>query len=259
MLSFRSEYLAPLNTVANIWDDAAHSFINKELEQKRLQFVQAAYDLAMEIAGKTVPEGDYVTVIPRGADPENLEQWVRDDARAIDAKLPVFINAHEELLKLGNKLGISPSGGRGQAASRYAAAPALARNSQSVFAYLQGNARILDLTKALAQRRHLETTRADGENAWLNERLEVFGVKTIRELDHYVELHGEAAGRLSDYWSPQSPIDPGFLLGYIVDIAVIERDGLEGLEKYYQALKYSSNGPGTAEYIFMKYMDVKAS
>lgn len=105
LLPFRKVSVDPLYTVDAIWRDAAHSFNDKALEKKRVAFVRAASELAQEIAGKTIPKGDFVTVIPRDMDPENLADWVREDARAINAKLPAFVQAHEDLLRTGTKRG----------------------------------------------------------------------------------------------------------------------------------------------------------
>ncbi|WP_440531809.1 hypothetical protein [Variovorax sp. YR566] len=105
LLPFRKAGVDPLYTVDAIWGDAAHSFNDKALEGKRVAFVRAASELAQEIARGTIPKGAYVTVIPREMDPENLADWVKQDAQAINAKVPAFIQSHEELLRIGTQRG----------------------------------------------------------------------------------------------------------------------------------------------------------
>lgn len=53
----------------------------------------------------------------------------------------------------------------------YRPAPDIKRTPESVFAYLQGNARLLDLTAKLVARSKLPTNRIDTGIAWLNKRL----------------------------------------------------------------------------------------
>ena len=255
LLPFRKTAVDPLYTVDAIWSDAAHSFNNKALERKRVAFVRAASELAQEIARGTIPKGAYVTVIPREMDPENLAEWVKQDAQAINAKLPAFIQAHEELLRSGTKRGAggSPFAAAVTASPKYTPEPDTPRTPESVFAYLQGNARLLDLTEQLITRRKLDKRKVTSGIAWLDERLDVLGVKTIRELDRFVEQYGEAAGRLSNYFSPQGPIDSSFLLGYVLDIVVIEQAGLEGLRTHNELLRKSSGHD--ADYNFRAYRE----
>lgn len=107
LISFPREYMAPLRTVSATWDDAAHTFTNKKLEEKRVEFVKAATELAMMIWQNTVPSygGDHITVIPRGVDPENLPEHIRQEASQINALVPRFVSTHEDLIRMGNKLG----------------------------------------------------------------------------------------------------------------------------------------------------------
>lgn len=104
-LPLRREAVAPLNTIAETWTDESHKFADERLRPKAEIFVEAATELALEIARYTVPDGrGNVSVITRDMDPENLPVHVREEAEAINAKLPAFLRAHEELLALCNKL-----------------------------------------------------------------------------------------------------------------------------------------------------------
>lgn len=104
---FHRDYVKPLFEVVETWSDAAHMFSNQALEKKRVDFVKAATDLGLKIAQYTTPtDGNtHVTVFPRGADPEKPPDWVRREAEEINAAVPAFVKAHEDLLMLGNSLG----------------------------------------------------------------------------------------------------------------------------------------------------------
>jgi len=105
LLPFKRDYLTPLYEVVECWSDESHSFSNAELQEKKLAFFAAANALSEEIVRYTVPTGNgYVGVITRDMDPENLPQHVKSEAKAIDEKLPAFVQAHEELIQLTNKL-----------------------------------------------------------------------------------------------------------------------------------------------------------
>ena len=109
LLPLRKTVVDPLYTVDAVWGDAAHSFNDKALERKRVAFVRSASELAQEIARGTIPKGAYVTVVPREMDLEDLADWVKQDAQAINAKVPAFVHAHEDLLLTGTKRGAGGS------------------------------------------------------------------------------------------------------------------------------------------------------
>lgn len=105
LLPLKREALVPLTTIVETWTGESHYFVDSRLRSKQKTFIQAANELADEIARYTVPDGrGNVSVITREMDPENLPSHVREEAQAIDAKLPAFLQAHEELLALCNKL-----------------------------------------------------------------------------------------------------------------------------------------------------------
>lgn len=105
LLPFRKAATVPLYTVVETWTDEAHFFTHPELRSKQAVFIAAANELAEEIVRYTVPDGNgNVSVITRHMDPENLPEHVRLEARAIDAKLPAFLQSHEELLAACNLL-----------------------------------------------------------------------------------------------------------------------------------------------------------
>jgi hypothetical protein len=105
LLPFRKTATVPLYTVVETWTDEAHFFMHPELRSKQAIFITAANELAEEIVRHTVPDGNgNVSVITRQMDPENLPEHVRAEARAIDAKLPAFLQSHENLIAACNRL-----------------------------------------------------------------------------------------------------------------------------------------------------------
>lgn len=105
LLPLRKEAVAPLYSVVETWTDEAHFFTHPELRGKQAIFIEAANELGNEISRYTVPDGNgCVSVITRQMDPENLPAHVRAEAQAIDAKLPAFIQSHEDLLATCNRL-----------------------------------------------------------------------------------------------------------------------------------------------------------
>lgn len=107
---FPRVYVTPLFEVVETWSDAAHTFSNKALEGKKIEFVKAANDLGVKISQYTTPtdSNSHVTVLPRNTDPENPPDWIRQEAEEINASVPLFVKTHEDLLKLGNRLGARP-------------------------------------------------------------------------------------------------------------------------------------------------------
>jgi quinol monooxygenase YgiN len=105
LLPFKKEATVPLYTIVETWTDEAHYFVHPRLRSKQATFIKAANELAGEVLRYTVPDGQgNVSVVTRDMDPENLPSHVKAEAKAIDAKLPEFLRAHEALLALCNEL-----------------------------------------------------------------------------------------------------------------------------------------------------------
>jgi hypothetical protein len=136
-------------------------------------------------------------------------------------------------------------------------APAIPLNSGSLFAYANSHPRPLSLTRRIAERRGLRLQSIDSESAWLNEQVQVLDIKTVRELDALVKKHASVASRLTDYRSPQHPIDSGFIIGAVLELVAIERGGKEGLGRFFDSLKYSSRGSTLSDEVFREYEQVK--
>lgn len=130
-------------------------------------------------------------------------------------------------------------------------------DSGSVFAYGNGSKRLWALTNRIAKTRGFEVENVDGESAWLNERIKKFGVQTIRELDSYVRKYGEAAVKLTNHVTPKQAIDNWFVMNAVLDIAAIEKGGLEGIRDLHRDLEYSTGGERWAEDVFKNYEKIK--
>lgn len=104
---FPREAWLPLMRVADTWIDAAHTFSHPQLEARALKFRQAGAALANAIAMYTTPTDSqtHITTLTKRVDPEDPPQWILDEVAEIHSLIPAFIDAHEELLRLGNGLG----------------------------------------------------------------------------------------------------------------------------------------------------------
>jgi hypothetical protein len=105
LLPLRQSNLTPLREVVEQWEDESHNFVNPSLQQAKVAFLKAANALSEEVNRYTVPtDNGSVSVITRDMDPENLPVHVKAEAKAIDARLPAFVQTHEELIRIGNSL-----------------------------------------------------------------------------------------------------------------------------------------------------------
>ena len=135
--------------------------------------------------------------------------------------------------------------------------PSTPIDKKSVFAYVNGNERLSALTKEIAARRSLKIRNIDSQSAWLHEQIEKLEIKTIYELDLYVNKYGDKAALLSNYLTPEAEIDAGFVLGRILHIISIERGGHEGLREFLSGLQYSSGGQHLADEMYKSYLQIK--
>lgn len=137
--------------------------------------------------------------------------------------------------------------------------PAIPLDRRSLFAYANGSERLHALTRKVAATRGFEVRPIDGESAWLNEKIAKMQIPTVRDLDSYVMKYGDAAAALTNYVTPQGPIDNGFVLGMVVDIMAIERGGQEGIRELNDGLKFSSGGRAWADEMFEAYHQIRAA
>lgn len=140
----------------------------------------------------------------------------------------------------------------------YEPSSAVPMSRATLFAYLNGHRRPIELLRNLASRRGLKTRPVDPESAYLNEQVNTLKVKTVRELDDILVRHWPLADKLSDYMQPEGAIDTGFIISLVLDIETIEARGLEGFVAYREGLRFSTGGRRWAEEIFGYYTNLKA-
>jgi transcriptional regulator with XRE-family HTH domain len=141
-------------------------------------------------------------------------------------------------------------------ADEYERAPEIPMSPASLFAYANAHARPRDFIHAFAERRRLRVCPIDSESAYLNEQLRGAHIKTVRQLDQLIERHGPGSLRVSDYLQPEEPVDVGFLISLVLDLAVLEERGLSGLIEYRESLRLSSGGKAWAKDIFQYHIEV---
>lgn len=105
LLPFNRSYMAPLATVVEHWGDESHNFVNVSLQQAKVRFFLAAKSLAEEIWRYTSPDRNgNLSLMARDMDYESLPDYMREEAKKIDSKLPEFVESHEALVRLGRSL-----------------------------------------------------------------------------------------------------------------------------------------------------------
>jgi hypothetical protein len=104
----RRSSITPLYEFNTTWDSVENEFVDQELEQGRKELHAAASDLAMEIAGRTVPtrNQDHISVY---SDAQRVETRglrppeVVEDARVLNEKASAFVPKYEAFIRLCRK------------------------------------------------------------------------------------------------------------------------------------------------------------
>ena len=104
LASFDKKFLEPLNSFIENWDNAAHEFIDNDLEREKKKLYEAAYSLGSKIAVNTVPiHNDYISVKPDHLPAGPTPDWVIRDAKEINDLVPSFVECHENFIRLKEK------------------------------------------------------------------------------------------------------------------------------------------------------------
>ena len=102
--SFDKKFIDPLYEFIEFWDNAAHEFIDEELENEKNNLYKAAYELGTTIARNTVPNRHgFISVKPDHLAGGPTPDWVINDAKEINALAPRFVELHEAFIRLGRK------------------------------------------------------------------------------------------------------------------------------------------------------------
>ena len=100
--SFDRRFIEPLYKFVETWDNAAHQFIDSELENERKRLHEAANVLGGTIAKNTVPNGrGLISVKPDHLAGGPTPDWVIRDANEINSLVPQFVELHENFIRLG--------------------------------------------------------------------------------------------------------------------------------------------------------------
>jgi hypothetical protein len=135
--------------------------------------------------------------------------------------------------------------------------PAVPIDAASLSAYAYSHPRPLGLAREIARRRRFKWKETSTGSAWLVEQVQALGIRTVRELDSLVKKHASTASRLSDYLTPQQPIDSCFVLGRVIEVVALERGGEDELRRLLGSLKYSSVDSGYVKEIVAAYQQIK--
>ncbi len=92
LASFDHQYLEPLNEFI-AWDNAAYQFVNHDMEKARQELYTLALALGLAIANNTVP--NHVG--------QALPDWVKRDAKEINELASIFVEHHENFIRMGRK------------------------------------------------------------------------------------------------------------------------------------------------------------
>ncbi len=104
LASFDRQYLEPLNEFIATWDNAAHQFVDRDLEEARQKLYEAAKELGLAIACNTVPDRHgRISAKPDHVASGPTPDWVKRDAKEINELAPPFIEHHENFIRLGRK------------------------------------------------------------------------------------------------------------------------------------------------------------
>jgi|TARA_B100000315_G_C14255032_1_gene441484 hypothetical protein len=93
-----------INSFIEHWDNAAHEFVDNDLEQEKKKLYDAAFSLGRIIAEKTVPiRNDYISVKPDRLPAGPTPKWVIRDVKEINDLVPLFVECHERFIRLGRR------------------------------------------------------------------------------------------------------------------------------------------------------------
>lgn len=100
----RQDEVRPLWNFVNRWGAPDHLFQDTQLEAARSELLRAGLKTAASIAAKTRRLGtDLLTVKPSSDDGDPYPDWVRQDAKDINAAADEFVAAYDKMILLGRQ------------------------------------------------------------------------------------------------------------------------------------------------------------
>lgn len=104
LATFEHARIGTLNEFIETWDNAAHEFLDEELESSKKELYKSAYALGTTIAKNTIPKGHgYRSVKPDSLPNGPTPQWVINDGKEINLLAPSFVEQHENFIRLGRE------------------------------------------------------------------------------------------------------------------------------------------------------------
>lgn len=104
--SFRRSDLRPLNTFVETWDSVEKEFRDSKIEAAKKKLYASAEKLATEVSRLTSPVGDgtfssvYSDSVRRGHGVDERPDWVREEARTLNALAAPFAVEYEAFVRL---------------------------------------------------------------------------------------------------------------------------------------------------------------
>lgn len=96
--------MLPLMEIVEVWDNAAHHFVNPELDKARKSLYLSAFNLGTTISKYTVPNRDgYISVIVDRNKGCKIPVSIKMEAQEINSLAKPFVLEHEKFIKLGRK------------------------------------------------------------------------------------------------------------------------------------------------------------
>jgi hypothetical protein len=104
LATFHMGDVRPLRDFVHRWDAPDHIFQDAELEEARRELVSAGAASSRLIAFKTRPlHGDLLTVKASSEDGDPYPDWVKNDAKEMDAAADKFVEAYDRMVTLGRQ------------------------------------------------------------------------------------------------------------------------------------------------------------
>ena len=135
--------------------------------------------------------------------------------------------------------------------------PAIPITASAVAAYLNTHPRPRALDQAIANDVGAKVKLANTDWAWMIDLINAVGVTNVKELDRLVKKHAAHARLLARSYQPQETVPTAEGVQLVLEIACMEKSGVDGLKKMFRSLKYISTGPGHAEELWADYQRIK--
>lgn len=101
--AFHTEPMNRLFLYADHWNTVEHEFIDKDLQSAQVPFREKAMKFARALAEYTTSNQGMATVKPVGHDGGPLPDWVKAQAKELNALASEFVEAHQSFLRFARQ------------------------------------------------------------------------------------------------------------------------------------------------------------